>query len=203
MVSGRQIMHLVSPYALVVATLASVDWKTILDCAKVVTIVSVTLGLAGVIVGVLGWRASIRGLRESAEARAREKTAQDAANAARQELLLQRAAEDFRIIVESVEDLTRSVASADWTKVRALLPPLKRRLSEANGSFRKILRGIDVDNLDVAIRSVKTLLKALPAQGVEVSAEIVQAMILQCDRISERVDEIYGKLKYLTVEELQ
>ncbi len=196
-------MHLVSPYALVVATLASVDWKTILDCAKVVTIVSVTLGLAGVIVGVLGWRASIRGLRESAEARAREKTAQDAANAARQELLLQRAAEDFRIIVESVEDLTRSVASADWTKVRALLPPLKRRLSEANGSFRKILRGIDVDNLDVAIRSVKTLLKALPAQGVEVSAEIVQAMILQCDRISERVDEIYGKLKYLTVEELQ
>jgi hypothetical protein len=203
MVSGRQIMHLVSPYALVVATLASVDWKTILDCAKVVTIVSVTLGLAGVIVGVLGWRASIRGLRESAEARAREKTAQDAANAARQELLLQRAAEDFCIIVESVEDLTRSVASADWTKVRALLPPLKRRLSEANGSFRKILRGIDVDNLDVAIRSVKTLLKALPAQGVEVSAEIVQAMILQCDRISERVDEIYGKLKYLTVEELQ
>ncbi len=196
-------MHLVSPYALVVATLASVDWKTILDCAKVVTIVSVTLGLAGVIVGVLGWRASIRGLRESAEARAREKTAQDAANAARQELLLQRAAEDFCIIVESVEDLTRSVASADWTKVRALLPPLKRRLSEANGSFRKILRGIDVDNLDVAIRSVKTLLKALPAQGVEVSAEIVQAMILQCDRISERVDEIYGKLKYLTVEELQ
>ena len=196
-------MHMECLYASNAATLGNVDWKTILNCVNLVTIVSVTLGVGGIIVGVLGWRASLRGLRESADARAREKTAQDSANAARQELLLQRAAEDFRIIVESVEDLTRSVASADWTKVRALLPPLKRRLSEANGSFRKILRGIDVDNLDVAIRSVKTLLKALPAQGVEVSAEIVQAMILQCDRISERVDEIYGKLKYLTVEELQ
>jgi hypothetical protein len=203
MVSGRQIMHLVSPYALVVATLTSVDWKTILDCVNVVTIVGVTLGLAGVIVGVLGWRASIRGLRESAEARAREKTAQDAANAARQELLLQRAAEDFRIIVESVEDLTRSVASGDWAKVRALLPPLKRRLSEANGSFQKILKGIDMDKLDVAISSVRTLVKVAPVEGAEVSAKTVQSVTLQCDQISELVDEIYGKLKYLRVEEVQ
>ncbi|MGB8916235.1 MAG: hypothetical protein WCC89_05215 [Candidatus Sulfotelmatobacter sp.] len=196
-------MHLVSPYALVVATLTSVDWKTILDCVNVVTIVGVTLGLAGVIVGVLGWRASIRGLRESAEARAREKTAQDAANAARQELLLQRAAEDFRIIVESVEDLTRSVASGDWAKVRALLPPLKRRLSEANGSFQKILKGIDMDKLDVAISSVRTLVKVAPVEGAEVSAKTVQSVTLQCDQISELVDEIYGKLKYLRVEEVQ
>jgi hypothetical protein len=120
---------------LVAATLCSADWKALLNCVNVVTIVSVTLGLAGVIVGVLGWLASLRGLRESAEARARERTAQEAANAARQELLLQRAVEDFRIIVENVEELAGRVASGDWPKVRTLLPPLKRRLSEANGSF--------------------------------------------------------------------
>jgi hypothetical protein len=190
-------------YVLAAATLGPVDWKAILNCVNVVTIVSVTLGLAGVIVGVLGWLASLRGLRESAEARARERTAQEAANAARQELLLQRAAEDFRLIVESVEDLSRGVASGDWTKVRALLPPLKRRLSEANGSFQKILKGIDMDKLDVAIRSLKTLVKVVPAQGAEVPAETMQGMILQCDRISELVDEIYGKLKYLRAEEVQ
>jgi len=190
-------------YVLDATTLGGVDWKTILNCVNVVTIVSVTLGFAGVIVGVLGWLASLRGLRESAEARAQEKTAQEAAGAARQELLLQRAAEDFRSIVENVEDLTGAVTLADWTKVRVLLPPLKRRLSEANGSFQRILKGIDMDKLDVAIRAVKTLVKAVPAAGAEVAAETAQAMLLQCDRISELVDEIYGKLKYLRVEEVQ
>jgi hypothetical protein len=170
---------------------------------NVVTIVSVTLGLAGVIVGVLGWLASLRGLRESAEARAQERTAQEAASAARQELLLQRAAEDFRIIVENVEELAGRVASADWMSARALLAPLKRRLSEANGSFQKILQGIDMDKLDVAIRSVKLLVKAVPPHAAEVPAETAQAMVLQCDRIAELVDEIYGKLKYLRVEEVQ
>jgi predicted house-cleaning NTP pyrophosphatase (Maf/HAM1 superfamily) len=105
--------------------------------------------------------------------------------------------------VENVEDLTGAVTSADWTKVRALLPPLKRRLSEADGSFQRILKDIDMDNLDVAIRSAKTLVKAVAAGGAEVSAETAQAMILQCDRIAERVDEIYGKLKYLRAEEVQ
>jgi len=179
------------------------DWKTILDCTNVVTIISITLGLAGVIVGILGWLASLRSLRESAEARAREKTAQEAASAARQELLLQRAAEDFRIIVEDVEDLTRGIASADWTKARMLLPPLKRRLSEANGSFQRILKGIDMDKLDVAIRAVKTLVRAVPPAEANVQAETVQALLRECDRIAERVDEIYGKLKYLRPEEIQ
>jgi hypothetical protein len=55
------------------------------------------------------------------------------------ELLLQRAAEDFRVIVESVEGLVGKVAASDWAAVRVLLPPLKRRLSEANGSFQKFL----------------------------------------------------------------
>ncbi len=196
-------MHPECLYILGAAGLSSVDWKTILNCVNAVTIVSVTLGLAGVIVGVLGWLASLRGLRVSAEARAGERTAQEAASAARQELLLQRAVEDFRIIVESIEDLTHCVASGDWTKVRARLPPLKRRLSEANGSFQKILKGIDMDKLDVAIRSVKALVKVVPIQGAEVPAETVQAMIPQCDRIAELVDEIYGKLKYLRVEEVQ
>jgi hypothetical protein len=196
-------MYLESSYVLAAATLASVDWKTILNCVNAVTIISVTLGVVGVMVGVLGWLASVRGLREAVEARAREKTAQAAASAARQELLLQRAAEDFRIIVESVEDLTHGVASADWAKVRALLPPLKRRLSEANGSFQRILKGIDMDKLDVAISSVRTLVKVVPVEGAEVSAKTVQGVTLQCDQISELVDEIYGKLKYLKVEEVQ
>jgi hypothetical protein len=190
-------------HVLVAAILGGVDWKTILNCVNVVTIISITLGLAGVIVGVLGWLASLRGLRESAEAKAQERSAQEAASAARQELLLQRAVEDFRVIVENVEELAGRVTSADWTKVRELLPSLKRRLSEANGSFQKILKGIDMDKLDVAIRAVKTLVKVLPAPGAEVPAETAQAMILQCDRISELVDEIYGKLKYLRVEEVQ
>ncbi len=185
------------------ATLGNGKWNAILNCVNVITVVSVALGLAGIIVGALGWRASLRGLRESADARARERTAQEAANAARQDLLLQSAVEDFRIIVENVEELTGRVASSDWVKVRSLLLPLKRRLSEANGSFQKILKGIDMDKLDVAIRSVKNLVKVVPAEGAEVPAETVQAMILQCDRISELVGEIYGKLKYLKAEEVQ
>jgi hypothetical protein len=36
-----------------------------------------------------------------------------------------------------------------------------------------------------------------------VPPQTVQGMILQCDRISELVNEIYGKLKYLKVEEVQ
>jgi hypothetical protein len=87
--------------------------------------------------------------------------------------------------------------------VRALLPPLKRRLSEANGSFQRILQGIDMDKLDVAIRAVKALVKFGPTAETEVPAETAQAMILQCDRIAELVDEIYGKLKYLRAEEVQ
>jgi hypothetical protein len=189
--------------AIAAVALGALDWKAILNCVNAVTIVSVTLGLVGVIVGVLGWLASLRGLRESAEARARENTAQEAASAARQELLLQRAAEDFRIIVEKVAELTGRVTAADWTLVGTLLPPLKMRLSEANGSFQGILKGIDMDKLDVAMRSVKTLVKVVPAHGAEVPAEAVQGMILQCDRISELVGEIYGKLKYLRVEEVQ
>jgi hypothetical protein len=196
-------MHLECSYAFAATYLGRIDWKATLNCVDVVTIISVALGLAGVLVGVLGWLASLRALRESAEARARERTARDAANAARQELLLQRATEDFRIIVESAEELTRSVASADWAKVRTLLPPMKRRLSEANGSFQKILKGIDMDKLDVAIRSVKVLVKTVPAQDTEVPPETAQGAILHCDRISELVDEIYGKLKYLRVEEIQ
>lgn len=195
-------MNLKCAYYLAAATFGVLDWKATLNCVNAVTIVSVTLGLVGVIVGILGWLASVRGLRESVEAKARERTAQQAANAARQELLLQRAAEDFRVIAENVENLASGVASADWPRVRTQLPPLKRRLSEANGSFGQILRGIDMDKLDVAIRSVKILVKAV-TQGTEVPAESRQGMILHCDRIAELVDEIYGKLKYLRVEEVQ
>ena len=86
----------------------------------------------------------------------------------------------------------------------------KRQLSEANGSFQSLLKGLDMDKLDVAIRAVKNLVKILqevPAGGQEgqaaVSAEVVQAMIAHCDRIADLVDEIYGRLKYLKVEEVQ
>jgi hypothetical protein len=179
------------------------DWNAILNCTNVVTVVSLTLGVAGVIVGVLGWLASVRGLKVSIEAREGEKTAQDAANTARQELLLQRAVEDFRAIVEHAEDLAVAVAARDWRKVKELLPPQKKQLSVANGSFERILKGIDMDKLDVAMRAVKLLAKVVPNEGVEAQAETAQAMLLQCDRITELVDEIYGKLKYLRAEEIQ
>jgi hypothetical protein len=181
------------------------DWKSILSCVNVVTVIGLTLGIAGVLVGVLGWLASVRGVRLSVEASAREKTAQQAATAARQELLLQRAAEDFRAIVEDVEHLTGAVTSTDWANAKQLLLPLKRKLSEANGSFQKLLKGIDMDKLDVAIRAVKilvTTVQNLPA-GQAVAAESVSAMIAECDRIADLVDEIYGRLKYLKVEEVQ
>jgi hypothetical protein len=182
----------------------SVDW----NCVNVVTVVSLTLGIAGVVVGVLGWLASVRGVRLSIEAGARERSAQQAAIAARQELLLQRAAEDFRAIVENVERLTSAVTLSEWKSVQALLLPLKRQLSEANGSFQKILKGIDMDKLDVAIVSVKRLAKAAQEfpthEGAPaVPAETVQLMIAECDRIGELVDQIYGRLKYLKVEEVQ
>jgi hypothetical protein len=180
------------------------DWKTILSCVNLVTVISLTLGIAGIVVGILGWLASRRGLRESIEARARERTAQQAASAARQDLLLQRATEDFRAIVEKAEQLTGAVTSMDWESVKDLLLPLKRQLSEANGSFQKLLKGIDMDKLDVAIRAAKILVKAVQeVPAGEVAAETVQAMIAECDRIADLVDEIYGRLKYLKVEEVQ
>jgi hypothetical protein len=183
---------------------ASFDW----NCVNVVTVASIALGVAGLVVGFLGWLASLRGLRMSIEAGARERTAQQAASAARQELLLQRATEDFRAIVENVEGLTRAVTLSEWKDVQRLLLPLKRQLSEANGSFQKILKGIDMDKLDVAILAVKGLVKAsqefpIHAGAAAVPAATVEAMIAECDRIGELVNGIYGRLKYLKVEEVQ
>ena len=169
------------------------------------TIIGITLGIVGVIVGILGWLASRRGLRESVEARAQAKTAQQAASA-RQELLLQRATEDFHAIVEKAEQLSTAVTSTNWNSAKELLLPLKRQLSEANGSFQKLLEGIDMDKLDVAIRAVKILVRAIhdvSVPGEAVAVETVQSMIAQCDRIADLVDEIYGRLKYLRVEEIQ
>ena len=60
-----------------------------------------------------------------------------------------------------------------------------------------------MDKLDVAIRAVKTLVRAVPPAEANVQAETVQALLRECDRIAERVDEIYGKLKYLRPEEIQ
>lgn len=178
------------------------------SCVNFVTVVSLTLGIAGIVVGVLGWLASVRGEKLAIEAGARERSAQQAARAARQELLLQRAAEDFRTIVESVEHLTRAVTSSDWKDAQARLVPLKRQLSEANGSFQRILKGIDMDKLDVAVAAVRRLVKAaqeFPTRegAPAVPPETVQFMIAECDRIGELVDEIYGRLKYLKVEEVQ
>jgi hypothetical protein len=184
----------------------SSNWKTILSCVNVVTIISLTLGIAGVIVGILGWFASRRGLKESADSRARETSAQQAASDARQELLLQRATEDFRAIVEKAEQLTGAVTSTDWKIAKEVLLPLKRQLSEANGSFQKLLKGIDMDKLDVAIGAAKILVKAvqeIPANQAAVAPATVQVMIAQCDRIADLVDEIYGRLKYLKVGDVQ
>jgi hypothetical protein len=182
----------------------SFDW----NCVNVVTVVSLTLGIAGVVVGVLGWLAGRRGVRLSIEAGAREKTAQQAATVARQQLLLQRAAEDFRAIGENVDRLTRAVTLSEWKDVQAVLLPLKRQLAEANGSFQQILKGIDMDKLDGAIVSVKRLVKAtqeFPTRGgaAAVPPETVQGMIAECDRIGDVVNGIYGRLKYLKVEEVQ
>lgn len=185
---------------------AAIDWKALLDCVNLVTIISFTLGLVGVFVGILGYVASRRSLRESAEAKAQTQTAQQAAAAARQKLLLQRAAEDFRAIVDHVQNLTASVTSSEWDSAKKLLIPVKRQLSEADGSFQQLLKGIDMDRLDVAIRAVKLLMKAVQetaaAQAV-VPADTVQAMIAECDRIGDLVGQIYGRLKYLEVEDIR
>jgi glycine cleavage system H lipoate-binding protein len=185
---------------------ASFDW----NCVNIVTVASITLGIAGFVIGVLGYRASARGVRLSIEAGAREKTAQQAASAARQDLLFQRAAEDFRAIGENVERLTRAVTMSSWKEVQDVLVPLKRQLAEANGSFQNILKGIDMDKLDGAILAVKRLVKAAQefptgerAAAAAVPAETVQAMIVECGRIGGLVGEIYGKLKYLKVEDVQ
>jgi hypothetical protein len=90
-----------------------VDWTKILNCVNVVTVISLTLAVVGVVVGVLGWLESQRGVRLSVEAGARERTAQQAASAARQELLVQRAAEDFRLIAEAVAHLSAAIYDLD------------------------------------------------------------------------------------------
>jgi hypothetical protein len=196
----------ITSHRMALAAIVVVDWRTLLNCVNLVTLVGLTLGAVGAIVGILGWFASVRGLREAALAKEREKTAQQAAREARQDLLHQRAAEDFRAIAEKVQQLFGAVTSKKWKIVGDLLLPVKRQLSEANGSFRDILKGIEMDKLDVAISAVKSLITAvqeLESESTVVTAETVPTMTAQCDVVADLINEIYGKLKYLKVEEVQ
>ena len=85
---------------------------------------------------------------------------------------------------------------------RNILSELRGRIAEANGSFRPILKGIDMDLLDVAKRRVEELQEQLLPSGLY-SDEQTPKMFLHSQQVLELIRELRGKLKYLQVEELR
>jgi len=154
------------------------------------TIWGFLLNAIGLLVGIAGIGLAVRSNQKLQSARAAKKATQN-------KLFCHIAAEQFNEISRTAVDIELSVRSNNREPVPRLATELQLSLGNALGSWTQLLRGPEIDKIEVTTKNVIHILELLPLGGYEaqLQEDRLQEIIGLSRFIGAVTSEIAGRLR--------
>jgi hypothetical protein len=146
------------------------------------------LGIAGLIVGLVGIGLSVRSNQKM-------KTAEKAKRQVERKFMLYMASQEFNKLATDGIALVRVVRAGEWSATAELAGKISPALVQARGARTRLLSTIERDKLDVVVDDIHRIIALVPLSGgAQVSNEQIQSMIFQCQNAADLASELAGRL---------
>ena len=153
------------------------------------------LGIAGLIVGLVGVGLSVRSDQKM-------KTAEKAKAQVERKFMQYMASQEFSKLAADGIALARAVRTGEWNAVADLAGKLSPALSETRGARTRLLGALERDKLDVAVADIQRFIASVPLNGAAQVANVqLQSMILQCQGLADLASELAGRLSVESMSE--
>jgi hypothetical protein len=152
--------------------------------------VSEIIGLVGLVFGLVGVGFAIQQNRKA-------KSADIAVAEFRSKLFKQRVAQQFSDIAPKAVALAGQIRAKDWPGCAELATTAGAGLSNATGFCARLITEDERESLELAASSLEYILEALPVDGQQLEAGVVQEMTRKCMIIVYTLEKVAGRLKSL------
>jgi hypothetical protein len=148
------------------------------------------LGIAGLIVGIIGVAIAVRSDQKM-------KTAREAEKQIERKFVHYMAAQEFEKLAMEAVTIVGKIRGREWGLVAEMADSIGPSLGQVRGARTRLLQPLERDKLDGAAISIQQFTESLPLGGgeAEVSAERVQTMISQCRALVDVASELAGRLR--------
>ncbi len=161
------------------------DWHWLSETSNVLSIVGILVSAFGVAVSVL----------YASSAKRTAKDALQAANAAKREILIRIAAEEFEGCIEQLTSIRQFVSNGEITNALEITIDLAGSLAEAKTSWPELTEDLDLDEIPVALRETERIPGLLRDNDLENDARTVQ-VLQRIEIIGRLLRQIRGKLRF-------
>jgi hypothetical protein len=152
-------------------------------------ILGVIVGIAGLIIGVIGVWFAVKSERKM-------KTAQQAQRRVERKLLRHMATRRLENLTEDTLAVMVKIKRREWGDVAESAEILGQRVVEVRGAWSHVLEPLEKDKLDAAALSIQQFIDSTPTAETapRPTDQEVQLMLVRCRRLAEISSEVAGRL---------
>lgn len=161
------------------------DWHTLSETSNVLSIVGILVSALGVLISIFYARS----------AKKTAKTALEAARAARNELLLRIAADEFEECLEHAGSIRLMVHQGAASDALEVIAKLAGSLAEAKASWPDLLKELQLEEIGLALRETERITPLLRDETLRLEERTEQAL-QRIDLVNRLLRQIRGKLRY-------
>ncbi|HEY6945304.1 MAG TPA: hypothetical protein VI431_09215 [Candidatus Acidoferrum sp.] len=154
------------------------------------------LGIAGLVVGIVGVAYAVR-LDQKL------KTAQDAEKKIEKKFMHYLAAQEFEDLAIEASGIMGKIRRREWASVPDLADKMGVSLGMARGARSRLLQSLEKDRLDAAATDIQAFINSLPLEGhePELAEDQIQMMLSRCRPLVEVASEIAGRLRVESIQQ--
>lgn len=148
------------------------------------------LGIAGLVVGIIGIGLSILSYQKM-------KTAEEAEKEIERKFMYYMAAQEFNELAFAAVAIVGKLRRREWEDVADLAHKIGSDFGQARGARSRLLVPLERDKLDGAGIGLQNFIASLPvgANPADVPIEQMQTMISQCQMLVDIASELAGRLR--------
>ena len=155
-----------------------------------------TLGIAGLVAGVVGVGYAVKLDQKFKNAREAERQIE-------KKFMHYMAAQEFEALAARVVAIMGSIRRREWASVPRLADNIGPSLGQVRGARNRLLESLEKDRLDVAAANVQAFIDSLPLAGgeAELAEDQIQTMLSRCRPLVDIASEIAGRLRVQSIQQ--
>lgn len=156
------------------------------------------LGIAGLVVGIVGVALAVRLEQKS-------RTAQEAERRIERKFMHYMAAQEFEKLAMEAVGIMGKIRVRDWGLVPQLADKIGPALGQVRGARNRLLQPLERDRLDAAALNIQQFIDSLPLSGQEgsLTEPQIQTMVNQCRPLADVASEVAERLGVESIEQTE